>query len=89
MSITCLLQTGMTEREWELAWKKLPAHAKTIDLGVSFDEWTQAVIDEAKNRKFINYAVAGKRLSLREGVKQVIREIHEDHDQPTAQAVTA
>lgn len=79
MTLTCLLKTGMTEREWELAWEKLPARAKRLDLGVTFEEWQEAVIAEAKNRQFINRAYTGSRRggSLRSSIKTVISEIPE------------
>jgi len=79
MSIVSLYKTGMTEREWELAWEKLPAAATRLDLGVTFDQWKEAVVAEGHNRRFITHCYTGKRCSLRKGVKTVINEIMEDH----------
>jgi hypothetical protein len=89
MSLTSLIKTGMTEREWQLAWEKLPSKAKTLDLGITFEEWKEAVIEEGKNRRFIIYAVTGKRCSLRKGVKTVISEIDEDYGHALGTAVSA
>jgi len=83
MSITSLIRTGMTEREWELAWEKLPLRAKIVDLGITFEQWKEALIAEAKNRQFINRAYTGSRRggSLRSNVKTVLSEIREDYGQ--------
>jgi hypothetical protein len=76
LSIASLIKTGLTEREWQLAWGKI---AKRLEVKMTFDEWKQAVLTEGHNRRFISHSVTGKRCSLREGVKTVINEIAEDH----------
>ena len=77
MILLTRIRTGLSEYEWEKAWAQavstpgLQVHA----LALGLEAWRENVVAEGKNRQFIERAYSGKRLSLRGGVLQVIREV--------------
>jgi len=76
MSLLTQLRTGLTEYEWEKYWAQLVSTPRwqVEALALGLEGWRKAVVDEGRNRQFIEYAYSGKRISLRTGVLQVIRE---------------
>jgi hypothetical protein len=80
MSLLSLIQTGLSEREWENLWAKLVSSPQfqVAALATGFEQWKADVIAEGKNRQFIEYAYSGKRISLKKGIAQVVREMKQD-----------
>jgi hypothetical protein len=77
MSIVTRIRTGLSEYEWEKFWAKAvstPGY-QIQALAVGLEEWRDAVVAEGKNRQSIERAYSGRRISLRSGVLQVIREV--------------
>jgi hypothetical protein len=80
MSLKSLIATGLTEKQWEDLWARLAKSPRSqIEaLAMGFEEWREAVIAEGENRKFIEFAYSGKRISRRKGIARVIDEIKKD-----------
>jgi hypothetical protein len=77
MSILTRIRTGLSEYEWEKYWAQVVAtpHGQIGALSLGLEGWRSAVVDEGRNRQFIERALHGKKISLRAGVLQVIKEV--------------
>jgi len=89
MSLISRMLSGLSEHEWEAAWKTTePMYQALPEPGPfplpTFAEWKRVVIMEGKNLQRIHYAVTGERWSLREAVQEVIQGIMMQLESPTA-----